>query len=52
MLAALKRHRFNGWTSIFMHPTPRGTPLHPTIEDTTVEINRARTFLEREMALV
>jgi len=50
MLAALKRHRFNGWTSIFMHPTPRGSPLHPTAEATTAEINRARAFLEQELA--
>lgn len=50
MLAALKRHRFDGWTSIFMHPTPRGSPLHPTVAAVTVELNRARAFLERELA--
>jgi sugar phosphate isomerase/epimerase len=52
MLAALKRHRFAGLTAIFMHPTPRGTPLHPTIAETTAELNRAKRFLEAELARV
>jgi sugar phosphate isomerase/epimerase len=52
MLAALKRNRFDGWTSIFMHPTPRGSPLHPTVAETTAELNRARAFLETELARV
>ena len=50
MLAALKRHRFAGWTSIFMHPTPRGTPLHPTAPEVSAQINRSRAYLERTMA--
>ena len=50
MLAALKRNRFNGWTSIFMHPTPRGSPLHPTAPEVTAQINRSREYLERTMA--
>lgn len=50
MLAALKRIRFNGWTSIFMHPTPRGSPLHPTPREVSAQINRSREYLERTMA--
>ncbi len=50
MLAALKRNRFAGYTSIFMHPTPRGAPLHSTPKDVTTELNKARAFLERELA--
>ena len=50
MLAALKRNRFDGWTSIFMHPTPRGAPLHSTVKEVTAELNRARAFLDRELA--
>ena len=50
MLAALKRHRFAGWTAIFMHPSPRGTPLHPTVEEVTAELNRARAYLDRTVA--
>ncbi len=52
MLAALKRHRFAGYTSIFMHPTPRGSPLHSTVKEVTAELNKARAFLERELAAV
>ena len=49
-LAALKRHRFAGCTSIFMHPTLRGTPLHPTAPEVSAQINRSRAYLERTMA--
>lgn len=52
MLAALKRHRFNGWTSIFMHPTPRGSALHSTPAAVSAELNRARAYLERTLASV
>lgn len=52
MLAALKRNRFDGWTSIFMHPTPRGSPLHSTVKEVTAELNKARAFLEKELAAV
>ena len=52
MLAALKRRHFNGWTSIFMHPTPRGSALASTVKDVTAELNKARAFLERELAQV
>lgn len=52
MLAALKRIRFQGWTSIFMHPTPRGAPLHPTIGAVTAQLNRSRAYLERILATV
>ena len=50
MLAALKRNKFDGWTSIFMHPTPRGSPLHSTPKEVTAELNKARAFLDRELA--
>jgi sugar phosphate isomerase/epimerase len=50
MLAALKRHRFNGWTAIFMHPTPRGSPLHPTPGQVSAELNRAKAYLDRTLA--
>jgi sugar phosphate isomerase/epimerase len=46
IIAALKAVDYNGWTSIFMHPTPRGIPILPTAKETTVEINRARDYLE------
>jgi sugar phosphate isomerase/epimerase len=50
MLAALKRHRFAGYTSIFMHPTPRGSALASTVKDVTAELGKARAFLDKELA--
>lgn len=52
MLAALKRHRFAGYTSIFMHPTPRGSALASSVKDVTAELNKARAFLDKELASV
>ncbi len=46
LLGALKANRFQGWTSIFMHPFPRGVPILETTEDITVEINRSRNYLD------
>lgn len=46
MLAALKRNRYEGWTAIFMHPTPRGSALHHSAPEVTAELNRAREHLE------
>ena len=50
MLAALKRNRFNGWTAIFMHPTPRGSPQHPTVPEVSAQINRSRDYLDKLVA--
>lgn len=52
MLAALKKNNFQGYTSIFMHPTPRGSALHSGVKEVTGELNKARAFLERELAEV
>lgn len=45
-IKALKDINYTGWTSIFMHPTPRGIPILPTAREVTAEINRARYYLE------
>ena len=47
ILGALKQINYNGLTSIFMHPVPRGIPILPTAAQCTTEINRARTYLEK-----
>lgn len=52
MLAALKRQRYAGWFSVFMHPTPRGAPVHPTLAETTKELQRAHAFIASELAKV
>jgi sugar phosphate isomerase/epimerase len=46
LISALKDIRFNGPTEIFMHPTPRGIPIMPTIAESTAEIIRAKNHLE------
>ncbi|NND99453.1 MAG: sugar phosphate isomerase/epimerase [Pirellulaceae bacterium] len=43
---ALASNNYQGWTSIFMHPVPRGIPILETTEQVTDEINRARTYLQ------
>ena len=37
MLAALKRNKFDGYTSIFMHPSPRGSALHSTVAEVSAQ---------------
>jgi sugar phosphate isomerase/epimerase len=46
LLRALKDIRYEGFTEIFMHPTPRGIPILPTAAEVTAEINRSRAYLE------
>jgi sugar phosphate isomerase/epimerase len=46
MLEALRDIDYSGWTEIFMHPFPRGIPIHPTTAAVTSEINRSRNYLE------
>ena len=46
LLTALKKIEYGGWTEIFMHPTPRGISILPTVAEVTAEINRARAYLQ------
>ncbi len=46
LLAALRDIRFEGWTEIFMHHTPRGGPILETAQAITAEINRSRAYLD------
>ncbi|MEX2169171.1 MAG: sugar phosphate isomerase/epimerase family protein [Pirellulales bacterium] len=52
IVAALEKANYQGWTEIFMHPTPRGIPIHETNDEVTAEINRSRDYLERCLAAV
>jgi sugar phosphate isomerase/epimerase len=45
LAAALAKIGYAGWTEIFMHPTPRGIPILPTLAEVTAEVNRARQYL-------
>ena len=47
IVGALKQINYNGLTSIFMHPVPRGIPILPTAAQCTTEINHARAYLEK-----
>ena len=45
LLRALRDIQYQGWTEIFMHPVPRGIPIHETADEITNEINRSRAYL-------
>ncbi len=47
LLAALRDIHYQGWTSIFMHPVPRGIPILDTTAAVTDEINRSRQYLNQ-----
>ena len=47
IVAVLKKTNYQGYTEIFMHPTPRGIPILPTAGEVADEINRARVHLEK-----
>lgn len=47
ILAALKYIGYQGRTEIFMHPLPRGIPIHDTTQHVTAEINESRNYLEK-----
>ena len=52
LLGALRRVRYAGWTSIFMHPVPRGAPILPEAGEVTAAINRSREYLEYCLASI
>ncbi|MFM1770774.1 MAG: hypothetical protein RJA22_3303 [Verrucomicrobiota bacterium] len=47
LVRALRGIGFRGHAAIFMHPTPRGTPILPTAAEVTAVHNEARAHLER-----
>lgn len=46
IVGALKKIDYLGWTSVFMHPVPRGIPILPTVDEVTAEINSVRKYLD------
>lgn len=46
LLAALREVDYPGYTSIFMHPFPRGRAIRETTPGVTSEIQQARQYLE------
>ena len=50
LLGALREIAFEGWTSIFMHPFPRGIAIvEGDAPAVTAEVNRARAYLEAKL---
>jgi sugar phosphate isomerase/epimerase len=47
IVKALRDIRYTGYVEIFMHPTPRGIPILPTVGEITGAINRSRDYVER-----
>jgi len=47
IVTALKKAGYQGYTEIFMHPTPRGIPILATTAAVSREINRARGYLDQ-----
>jgi sugar phosphate isomerase/epimerase len=45
VLESLKKINYSGYTSIFMHPVPRGIPILPTAKQVTAAMNRSREYL-------
>ena len=50
LLSALRSINYRGWTSVFMHPTPRGVPIMPTAGEVTAKVNESRKYLENCLA--
>ncbi|MGY8691186.1 MAG: sugar phosphate isomerase/epimerase family protein [Verrucomicrobiales bacterium] len=46
IMSALKAIDYTGFCEIFMHPTPRGIPILPTIPEITAAINKSRAYVE------
>ncbi|QDU81007.1 Xylose isomerase-like TIM barrel [Polystyrenella longa] len=47
ILAALKKHQYQGFTEIFMHPVPRGVPILDSSSAITDAINESRMYLNK-----
>lgn len=47
IVRALADIRYAGYVEIFMHPTPRGIPILPTVAEITAAINRSRAYVEK-----
>lgn len=46
LIQALRDVQFSGWVEIFMHPTPRGVPILPTIPEIRTALLKARSYID------
>ena len=47
IVSALRDIEFSGVAEIFMHPTPRGIPILPTVAQISAAINESRAYVSR-----
>jgi sugar phosphate isomerase/epimerase len=47
IVKALREINYAGYVEIFMHPTPRGIPILPTVPEITAAINKSRAYVEK-----
>ena len=47
IVKALREINYAGCVEIFMHPTPRGIPILPTVGEITGAINKSRAYVEK-----
>lgn len=47
IVSALRDIEFSGLAEIFMHPTPRGIPILPTVAQISAAINESRAYVSR-----
>lgn len=50
MMSALREIEFSGRVEVFMHPTPRGIPIHETTAEVTSEIAAGHAYLQECLA--
>ncbi len=50
IVKALRDIGHTGFVEIFMHPTPRGIPILPTVPEITAAINKSRAYVEKCLA--
>ena len=50
IVKALRDIGHTGYVEIFMHPTPRGIPILPTVPEITAAINKSRAYVEKCLA--
>ena len=46
LLKTLRDGKYQGWTEIFMHPFPRGIPIHSDLEKVADEIRTAQAYID------
>lgn len=47
IVKTLRDINYGGYVEIFMHPTPRGIPILPTVGEITGAINKSRAYVEK-----